>query len=82
MMRQPARAGIELAIRKALTSEHGCDGVRAVLDLPRKQLRQCGRRHRTHGLVPATNDRAPLVRRKNVQTTDLLIGVRKDSQKP
>ena len=70
MMRQPARARIELAIAEARILEHHRGRIRRRRDLRRKQLRQRGGRDRPRGVVPVAQDGAALIGAENVEAAD------------
>ena len=75
MMRQLARARIELAIGEALVLEHHRGRIGGLRHLRREQLRQGGGRDRMRGVVPVVQDGAALVGAENVETADRPLGI-------
>ena len=81
MMRQPARARIELAVAQPLVLEHHRVRLGRARNLRRKQLRQGRTRHRPRRRVPLPQDGVTLIGAENVQPPDQLVWICKRSQK-
>ena len=75
MMRQLARACIELAVAQPLILEHHRIRLRRARHLRRKQLRQRRHRDRTRGGVPLPQDGVTLPSAQNVELADRTIRV-------
>ena len=81
VMRQLARARIELAVAQPLILEHHRNRLRRARHLRRKQLRQRRARDRTRGGVPLPQDGVTLPGAQNVELADRLIRIFKRTQK-
>ena len=75
VMRQLARARIELPIAETLILEHHRGRRGALRHLRRKQLRQGRSRDRSCGVVPLPQDRVPLGGGENLQAADRPPGI-------
>src|SRR4051794_1494248 len=75
MMRQPARARIELAVAQPLVLEHHRVRLRRARNLRREQLGQRRTRNRPRGVVPLSQDGVTLVRTQNVEPADRTLRI-------
>ena len=75
VMRQLARARIELAVAQPLVLEHHRDRLRRARHLRREQLRQGRGRDRTRGGVPLPQDGVTLLSAQNVEPADRTLRV-------
>ena len=75
VMRQPARARIELAVAQPLVLEHHRVRLRRARNLRREQLGQRRSRHRPRGRVPLPQDGVTLVSAQNVEPADRTLRI-------
>src|SRR3954453_13156934 len=75
VMRQPARARIELAVAQPLVLEHHRVRFRRTRNLRREQLGQSRTRNRPCGRVPLPQNGATLVRAQNVEPADRTLRI-------
>src|SRR3954467_11196322 len=75
MMRQLARARIELAVAQPLVLEHHRVRLRRARNLRREQLGQRRTRNRPRGRVPLPQDGVTLVRTQNVEPADRTLRI-------
>ena len=81
VMRQPARARIELAVAQPLVLEHHRVRLGRARNLRREQLGQCRTRHRPRGRVPLPQDGLTLLSAQNVEPADQLVWLCKRAPK-